>query len=174
MKLTDDKIVTDLYYKFEDSNQYLHYDSCHAEHITQQTFALVKTYWRVLEDILKTSSVWHFFVFQEVFKTWLEDVFLETSWRRLPNTSLRRLENLLKNPCKDILKTSWRRLEDVFGRRIAITFLSSFWLSSVKFNGKRCQACLNIHKTDIFEFFQTKQKYKINHHLNCNDKCLTY
>ena len=32
----------------------------------------------------------------------------------------------------------------------------------------------NFNKTDNFESFQTKQKYKINHHLNCNDKFLTY
>ena len=34
--------------------------------------------------------------------------------------------------------------------------------------------CLNINETETFESFQTKQKYKINHHLNCNDKCLIY
>ena len=44
VKLTDDKIVTDLYCKSEDSHQYLHYDLCYAELITQETFALVKTY----------------------------------------------------------------------------------------------------------------------------------
>ena len=33
IKLTDGKIVTDLYCKSTDSHQYLHYDSCHAEHI---------------------------------------------------------------------------------------------------------------------------------------------
>ena len=31
---------------------------------------------------------------------------------------------------------------------------------------------LNINETDTFESFQTKQKYKINQQLNCNDKCL--
>ena len=44
-------------------------------------------------------------------------------------------------------------------------------VGSAKFNGKRCQVSLNINKTDTF---QTKQKYKTNHHLNCNDKCLIY
>ena len=43
-----------------------------------------------------------------------------------------------------------------------------------KCDGKHCLLCLNINETDTFEFFQTKQKYKINHHLNCNDKCLIY
>ena len=33
IKLTDGKIVTDLYCKPTDSHQYLHYNSCHAEHI---------------------------------------------------------------------------------------------------------------------------------------------
>ena len=47
-------------------------------------------------------------------------------------------------------------------------------VGSAKCNGKRCLVCLNINETDTFESFQTKQKYKINHHLNCNDKCLIY
>ena len=34
--------------------------------------------------------------------------------------------------------------------------------------------CLSINETDTFELFQTKQKCKINYHLNCNDKCLIY
>ena len=34
--------------------------------------------------------------------------------------------------------------------------------------------CLNINETQIFYSFHTKQKYKINLHLNCNDKCLIY
>ena len=34
--------------------------------------------------------------------------------------------------------------------------------------------CLNINETHTFESFRIKQKCKINHHLNCNDKCLVY
>ena len=34
--------------------------------------------------------------------------------------------------------------------------------------------CLNVSETDVFELFQTKEQYKINHKLNCNDKCLIY
>ena len=41
-----------------------------------------------------------------------------------------------------------------------------------KCKSKRCQVCLIISKTDTFKSFQTKQKYKKNRHLNCNDKCL--
>ena len=33
IKLTEGKVVTDLYCKSTDSHQYLHYDSCYAEHI---------------------------------------------------------------------------------------------------------------------------------------------
>ena len=70
------------------------------EEPSQQTIVLVKTYWRRLEDVLKTS------------------------WRRLQCNIfclIRCLENLLKTSCEEILKTYWRRLEDVFGRRIANT-----------------------------------------------------
>ena len=34
--------------------------------------------------------------------------------------------------------------------------------------------CLNVSETDVFQSFQTKEQYKINHQLNCNDKCLIY
>ena len=47
-------------------------------------------------------------------------------------------------------------------------------VGSAKCNGKRCQVCLNVNETANFEPFQTKQKYKINHHLNYNDKFLIY
>ena len=47
-------------------------------------------------------------------------------------------------------------------------------VGSAKYNGKRCLVCLNINETDTFQSFQAKQKYKINHHLNCNDKCFIY
>ena len=43
-----------------------------------------------------------------------------------------------------------------------------------KCNRKRCLVCLNFAETDTFESFQTKKQYKINHNLNCNDKCLIY
>ena len=33
IKLTDGKIVTDLYCKSTDNHQYLHYDSCHVGHM---------------------------------------------------------------------------------------------------------------------------------------------
>ena len=45
---------------------------------------------------------------------------------------------------------------------------------SNKCNGKKCLVCLNVAETDTSESFQTKKQYKINHNLNCNDKCLVY
>ena len=47
-------------------------------------------------------------------------------------------------------------------------------VGSEKCNGKGCLACLNVVETDTFESFQTKKQSKINHNLNCNDKCLIY
>ena len=43
-------------------------------------------------------------------------------------------------------------------------------VGSEKCKSKRCLACLNV----FFQSFQTKEQYKINHQLNCNDKCLIY
>ena len=47
-------------------------------------------------------------------------------------------------------------------------------MGSSKCGSKRCQVCLNVSEPNIFESFQTKRQYKINHHLDCNDKCLIY
>ena len=47
-------------------------------------------------------------------------------------------------------------------------------VGSSKCGSKRCQVCLIVSETDTFESFQTKRQYKINHHLDCNDKCLIY
>ena len=54
---------------------------------TQQTFVLVKTYWRRLQCKI-------FFVFQDV---------LKTSWRRLGRRKVLRWR-----PLQDVLKTSWK------------------------------------------------------------------
>ena len=34
--------------------------------------------------------------------------------------------------------------------------------------------CLNVSEADVFQSFQSKEQYKINHQLNCNDKYLIY
>ena len=47
-------------------------------------------------------------------------------------------------------------------------------MGSKKCNSKRCLVSLNISETDIFQSFQTKEQYQINHQLNWNDKCLIY
>ena len=47
-------------------------------------------------------------------------------------------------------------------------------VGSEKCKSKCCLVCLNVSETDIFQLFQTKERYKINHQLNCNDKCLIY
>ena len=47
-------------------------------------------------------------------------------------------------------------------------------VGSEKCKSKRCLVCLNVSETDVFQSFQTKKQYKINHQLNCNDKRLIY
>ena len=86
---------------------------------------LGKTYWRCLEDVLKTSS------------KRLEDVF-KMSWRRFCKTSWRCLENVLKTSWRRMVKTnilvltntSWRRLQEIFWRwrRKIFKTSSSRWM----------------------------------------------
>ena len=45
-------------------------------------------------------------------------------------------------------------------------------VGSFKYNGKRCQTCLNVNETDTFTSTTTGETYKINHHFNCNRNSL--
>ena len=47
-------------------------------------------------------------------------------------------------------------------------------VSSSKCGSKRRQVCFNVSKTYVFESFKTKRQSKINHYINCGDKCLIY
>ena len=39
---------------------------------------------------------------------------------------------------------------------------------------KRCEVCLNVQQTSCFSSSVTNETYKINHQLECNEKCLIY
>ena len=41
-------------------------------------------------------------------------------------------------------------------------------------SNSRCQTCINVKNTDTFQSFVTKESYKINHHFNCDSKCVVY
>ena len=47
-------------------------------------------------------------------------------------------------------------------------------VGSVQCKGKRCQTCHNVKETQTFTSTTTDKTFKINHQLNCNDKCLVY
>ena len=41
-------------------------------------------------------------------------------------------------------------------------------------NKSRCQTCLNVNNTDVFQSFVTKETYKINYKFDCDSKCIIY
>ena len=41
-------------------------------------------------------------------------------------------------------------------------------------NKKRCEVCVNVFETDTFSSTVSGETFKINHNLNCDDKCLIY
>ena len=41
-------------------------------------------------------------------------------------------------------------------------------------NKSRCQTCLNVNNTDVFQSFVTNETYKINHKFDCDSKCIIY
>ena len=48
------------------------------------------------------------------------------------------------------------------------------FVGSKKCNGKKCDVCLNVTETDVFNSTVTNEEYKINHQLSCKGKCLVY
>ena len=96
---------------------------------TQQTFVLVKTYWRRLEDVFSVTFFCLPRRLQDIIaRSLLEDI-LVTSWRR-------RLENFLKMSCEGVLKM-WRP-EDVFTRRKIITLKTSWRRFENVLESKEC------------------------------------
>ena len=47
-------------------------------------------------------------------------------------------------------------------------------VGSFKCTKRRCEVCENVNITDSFTSSVTQNTYKINHKLNCDDKCLIY
>ena len=47
-------------------------------------------------------------------------------------------------------------------------------IGSEKCKSKHCLVCLNVFEADVFQLFQTKEQYKTEHQLKCNDNCLIY
>ena len=45
-------------------------------------------------------------------------------------------------------------------------------VGSCKYNCNRCQVCQIIFETDTFTFSNDGTTYKINHKVDCNEKCL--
>ena len=47
-------------------------------------------------------------------------------------------------------------------------------VSSSKCGKRRCEVCNNVTDTSTFSSTMTEDTFKINHSLNCGDKCLIY
>ena len=212
IKLADGKIVTDLYCKSTDTHQYLHYDSCHAEHIKR---SIVFSQTLRLKRICSQKSDLNSHV--KELKSWFSKRgYPDRIVTEQVNRALRSEENVKERDGKHMKENgvplvvtynpNFKNLSILIRKNLQflyadpetkrvftpapfVSFRSVRNLSflvrskvyplerkvgSAQCNGKRCQVCLNINETDTFESFQTKQKYKINHHLNCNDKCLIY
>ena len=109
---------------------------------SQQTFNLMKTSWRHLEDVFplclqNTPSR----RLQDVFKTSCKKVF-KTSSRRHQDVLNIFWRRLVKASCKNVFKTSSRRHQDA---------LKIFWRRLVKTSSKRLQDILQIRLQDIFK-----------------------
>ena len=213
IKIKEGKITTNLFCKPTDGHQYLHYDSCHAEHIKRSiVFSQALRLKRIcsekndLNSNVENLKEW----FrkraypEQLIKNQVARAFQSARNNSANNSKreketgiplvttyhprLKDLRNLIKRNLQYLYAD--QDIKKVFTPAPFVSFrsarnLKSFLLrskvypldrkvGSEKCNGKRCLVCLNVVETDTFESFQTKKQYKINHNLNCNDKCLIY
>ena len=193
-----------------DGHQYLHYDSCHADHIKRsiifsQTLRLKricseKNDLNVHVEDLKTwfrkRGYPDFLIKEQVEKALRltsrdENNSKEVNGVPLVVTYNPAFKNLVQVIRKNLqLLYADEEIKKVFSPAPFVSFRSTRNLKSYlvrskiyplerkvgseKCKSKRCLVCLNVSETDVFQSFQTKEQYKINQQLNCNDKCLIY
>ena len=114
-----------------------HFLILQVKQIPQQTFVLMKTSWRRLEDVFrlrlrKTYSrcIQNVLVKTNIFvlSIRLQDVF-KTSSRNLQDVLPRCLQDVFKTSSRLLANTSWRHLQDVLKtyRQIKLFLLTSLW-----------------------------------------------
>ena len=85
------------------------------------------------------------------------------------------LEEQVKQVFKPAQFVSFR---SVFGYRNYLVWVKLYPLLRGKGSsccGKsRCEICFNIKETNTFQRFVSRKVYKINHHFNCDSKCIVY
>ena len=209
IKIKEGRIITDLYCKPTDGHQYLHYDSCHADHIKRLIIFSQKLR---LKRICSEKNDLNVHV--EDLKTWFREreypdyLVKEQVEKALRLTPIDENNNkkvndvplvVIYNPAfKDLFQVIRKNLQllyadeevkKVFSPATFASFRSTRNLTSYlvrskiyrlerkfgreKCKSKRCLVCLNFSETDAFQSFQTKEQFKINHQLNCNDKSLS-
>ena len=201
IKIKNGRLSTDFYSKPVDSHQYLHYNSCHPENIKKsiiysQTLRLrricserkdLKSHVRDLKGWFLRRGYPQQIIEEQMDRAFRLPLENDTQQNKMENrialvvtysnafrnlsTTLQKNFNILYS---DLLVAyrSARNLKNFFVRSKVYPLERT--VGSSKCGSKRCQVCLNVSETDIFESFQTKRQYKINHHLDCNDKCLIY
>ena len=75
-------------------------------------------------------------------------------------------------PAPVISFRSARKLSSYLGR--AKLYLLEKTVGSVQCKRKRCQTCRNVKQAETFTSTATCKTFKLNHKLNCNDKCPVY
>ena len=206
------EFVTDLYCKATDCHQYLHYDSCHPDHMKKSSiYSQGLRIKRLCSDDHKLQKD------LENLKNWfcergypggLIDEQLQRVKRKSREQLLRPkgMDNKsvgvpfvvtyhphLKNISK-IIKKHIKHLRadpevrSVFTPLPFVPFHSAQNLrshlvrsklypqeqkkGSSKCNSPRCITCNNIKECNTFTSHVTKETFKMNHHFNCNSKCL--
>ena len=208
------EFVTDLYCKATDCHQYLHYDSCHPDHMKKSS--IYSQGLRIkrlcsddhkLQKHLENLKNWFF---ERGYPGGLIDEQLQRVKRKSREELLRPkgMDNKsvgvpfvvtyhphLKNISKIIKKHIKHLYADpevrsVFTPLPFVSFRSVRNLrshlvrsklypqerktGSFKCNSPRCLTCNNIKECNTFTSHVTKETFKINHHFNCNSKCLIY
>ena len=210
IKIKEGRIITDLYCKPTDGHQYLHYDSCHADHIKRsiifsQTLRLKRICSEKndlnvhVEDLKTWFHKWgypDYLIKEQVEKALRLTPSDENNSKKVNgvplvvtyNPAFKNLSQVIRKKLQ--LLYADEEVKKVFSPAPFVSFRSTRNLKSYlvrskiyplerkvgseKYKSKRCLACLNVSETDVFQSFKTKEQYKINHQVNCNDNCLIY
>ena len=208
------EFVTDLYCKATDCHQYLHYDSCHPDHMKKSNiYSQGLQIKRLCSDDHKLQK--HL----ENFKNWfcergypggLIDEQLQRVKRKsreqllrpkgMDNKSVGVLFVVTYHPhLKNISKIIKKHIKHLYADpEVRSVFTPLPFVSfrpgqnlrrhlvrsklypqeqktgSSKCNSPSCIICNNIKECNTFTSHVTKETFKINHHFNCNSKCLIY
>ena len=190
IKIKEGRIFTDLYCKPMDGHQYLHYDSCHTYYIKNsiifsQTLQLkricsekndLNVHVEDLKTLFRKREYPDYLIKKQVEKEPRLTPSDENNSKKvngillviINNSAFEKIHHLIRKNLQ--LLCADEQVKKGFSPAPFLSFRSTRNLKSYlvrskihHLESKHCLVCLSVSKTDVFQSFQTKEQYRINH-----------